>query len=89
MADGRRSAVDRRNLAVLRDPSVPELAKVGRGVTRPPVVNPADRAEMIGVESYIDELRGECEDQTQKIAQLERQLDDLRAAVRELMGTSG
>jgi hypothetical protein len=47
-----------------------------------------DRAEMLGVESYINDLHGECEEQTQRIAKLEQQLDDLRATVQELIGTS-
>jgi hypothetical protein len=47
-----------------------------------------DRAQIRGVERYIDDLHGECEEQTQRIAKLEQQLDDLRATVEELLGTS-
>lgn len=63
----------------------------GEGVRERPVapgISAADRADMLGVESYIDDLHGECEEQTQRIAELEQQLDDLRETVQELMGTA-
>jgi hypothetical protein len=69
------------------------LHERGGGVREVPVtpgLRAADRerAEMLGVESYIDDLHGECEKQTQRIAELEQQLDDLRATVQELLGTA-